>query len=44
MMMVFENAGVGMDSGFEAIAKGVMFEIGKHNLAKDVFTARGEMA
>lgn len=37
MNMVFDNAGVGMDFGFEVIMKGAMFEIGKHSMAKDVF-------
>lgn len=40
--MVFDNADAGMDFGSEIIAKGAMFEIGKHSMANDVFTAGGK--
>jgi hypothetical protein len=42
MKTVFDNAGVGMDFGFDIIAKGATFEIGKHSMAKDVSMARGK--
>lgn len=35
--MVFENAGIVKNSGFEFIAEGTRFELGKHSTAKDVF-------
>ncbi|KAN0112234.1 hypothetical protein V8E51_005185 [Hyaloscypha variabilis] len=42
--LVFESADVGMDFGFEVIAKGAVFKTSKHSMAKDVFMARGTRA
>jgi SAM-dependent methyltransferase len=44
MRLIFESAGMGMDFGFEVIAKGAVFETPKHSMAKDVFMARGTKA
>lgn len=44
MKLVFESADVGMDFGFEVIAKSAVFETAKHSMAKDVFMARGRKA
>jgi SAM-dependent methyltransferase len=44
MKLMFESACMGMDFGFEVIAKGAVFETPKHSMAKDVFMARGTKA